>query len=120
MSPLTTVKLLSYGRLAIGVAGVVAPQTWNGWVGKVAEQPEAQTLIRGFGARDAFIGALTLHVADRKGVGARTVGAVALLDCVDLASTLASRRALPSAGVFGASLVAGGAAAAGLWASREL
>jgi len=120
VSPVTVVKLLSYGRIALGVAGVAAPQTWSGWVGRVAEQPDGQVLVRGFGARDVLLGFMTAHVAERPGVGPRTVGAVALMDVVDLASTLAARKSLPSSGVAATAAVAGGAAAAGFWAARAL
>jgi hypothetical protein len=120
MSPSATAKLLSYGRIALGLAGVVAPQTWSGWVGKVAAEPDGQVLIRGFGARDVLLGFLALHVADRPGVGARTVGAVAAMDVVDCASTIASRKGLPSRGVAGTVVIAGGAAVAGFWAARGL
>lgn len=120
MSPLGTAKLLAYGRIAIGLAGVVAPQTWSGWIGRSAEQPDTQPVIRGFGARDVLLGFLVLHVADRKGVGPRTVSAVAAMDVVDLSSTLAARKALPSAGVAGTVAIAGGAAVAGFWAARGL
>jgi uncharacterized protein YjeT (DUF2065 family) len=120
MSPLGTAKVLSYGRIAFGLAGVVAPQTWSRWVGRVATQPDGQVLVRGFGARDVLLGALALHVADRKGVGSRTVGAIAVMDVVDCGSTLAARQELPSSSVIGTVVTAGGAALAGFWAAGNL
>ena len=117
MTPRDAARAIAAGRIAIGLGLVVAPAlSARSWIGGDSARPGAQAMIRALGVRDAFLGLLTLHVIDRPGVGARTVGALAAVDAVDFGATLAARRTgtLPPAGSAVALAVAGGAAVAGV------
>jgi hypothetical protein len=119
MSPRAVAKVLAYGRLAIGAGMVALPgQTARVWVG--SEGTDVAVVTRALGAREVLLGFLTAHVVDRKGVGARTVQAVALMDAVDFATTLAARERLPTFGVVTVGAMAGGSFIAGIWAGRNL
>jgi hypothetical protein len=112
---------IAAGRVAAGVALLAAPQrVGRGWLGADGDRPGTQVALRALGVRDLYLGALALHVASRPGVGRRTIAASAACDLVDGVATLAARRSLPTGGVAGTVVLALGAAAAGLWASRQL
>jgi hypothetical protein len=114
-------RTLSAGRLALGVAMAVAPRAAVGpWIGADADRPGTQVVTRAFGAREAFLGFLGLHVASRPGIGRRTMAALATLDAFDAGLSVAARRNLPSSGVALITAIAGGSAIAHVWASREL
>jgi hypothetical protein len=119
MNPRAVAKVLAYGRLAAGVGMVALPrQTARVWVG--SEGTDVAVVTRALGAREVLLGFLTAHVVDRKGVGARTVQAVALMDAVDFVTTLAARDRLPTFGVVSVGALAGSGFAAGMWAGRKL
>lgn len=122
MTPLLAARAIAAGRLGLGAVMMAAPKlAMSRWVGaREAERPAVDVVTRAFGAREVFLGALALHVADRPGVGKRTVGALAFCDATDLAVTLARRRDLPASAVPLIATLAGGAVAAQLWAAREL
>ena len=121
MSPLAVARAVSAGRLALGVAMMAVPsRAMSAWVGKDAERPTMDLVTRAFGAREVLLGFLALHVADRPGVGRRTIGALALCDLTDLTATIAHRDSLPKAAVPMMVGLAGGAFASQLWAAREL
>jgi hypothetical protein len=113
---------IAVGRIAFGVAMLVAPKrVAAGWVGGAhAERPAVQALMRSIGIRDLVIGMIALHTVDHPEIGPRWQATSAAVDSVDLIATVAAASDLPAAGVAGTSLIAGGAAAAGLWCSREL
>lgn len=119
MGPGTVAKGLALGRFAIGAAMVAKPGAvalpWLGSAGAAATVP-----TRALGAREVLLGFLAAHVADRPGVGARTVQAIAVMDVVDLLATLAARRDVPKLGLVGVVGMAGGSAAAGFWAGSQL
>jgi hypothetical protein len=108
--------------VAFGIAMLVVPKrVATGWVGAAhAERPAVRALMRSIGIRDLVIGMIALHTLDHPEIGPRWQATCAAVDGVDLLATLAAASDLPAAGVAGTSLVAGGAAAAGLWCSREL
>jgi hypothetical protein len=120
MEPRTAARLLTLGRVAVGVALTAAPaKATTGWLGDVARRPGTQVPVTSLGARDVAIGlggARAVQVGD---------GAVpwllagALADLADLAATLRHRDALPTLGMVGVSALAAGAAAAGLWLAAE-
>jgi hypothetical protein len=122
MKPRQVARGVALGRVAFGVAMLVAPKrVASGWVGAAhAERPAVQALMRSIGVRDLVIGMIALHTLDHPEVGPRWQATCAAVDAVDLIATVAAAGDLPLAGVMGTSLVAGGAAAAGLWCSREL
>ena len=100
---------------------IVPKRVAAGWVGAVqAERPAVQALMRSIGVRDLVIGMIALHTIDHPEVGPRWQATGAAVDAVDLLATLAAAGDLPAGGVAGTSLIAGSAAAAGLWCSREL
>lgn len=107
-------RAIAAGRVLVGAALLVAPATSaRGWIGDDAARPAVQSVVRALGVRDLILGALTLHVVDRQGVGYRTVATCAVADAVDFVATLAVREHLPPAGAAGVLAVAGGSALAG-------
>jgi hypothetical protein len=107
-------RAIAAGRVLAGTAFLVAPAlAGRGWIGDDAERPGVQAIFRALGIRDLILGLLTLHVVDRPGIAARTVGTCAAADAVDFAATLAARESLPPAAAAGALAVAGGAAVGG-------
>jgi len=109
------------GRVVIGAALTLAPAlAGRGWIGEEASQPGTQAILRALGIRDLILGALTLHVVDRPGVGSRTIATCAVADVVDFAGTLAVRDQLPAAAANGTLAIAGGSAIAGLALSLAL
>jgi hypothetical protein len=114
-------RAIAAGRLAIGAGLIAAPaQAGRAWIGEDAGRPGAQVLCRALGARDLILGALTLHVVDRPGVGYRTVATCAIADAVDCAATLAVREKLPAPAAIGAMALAGGCTVVGLAAAAGL
>jgi hypothetical protein len=98
----------------VGAALMVAPAaSARGWIGDDAARPAVQSVVRALGVRDLILGALTLHVVGREGIGYRTVATCAVADAVDFTATLAVREHLPRAGAAGVLAVAGGSALAG-------
>ncbi len=121
MSARGATRALALGRLAIGAGLLAAPGSiGRAWIGEDADRAGAQVLSRALGARDLILGALTLHVIDRPGVGYRTVATCAMADAVDCAATLAVREQLPAPAAIGAITLAGGCAAAGIGAAIAL
>jgi hypothetical protein len=122
MKPRDVARGVALGRVAFGVAMLVAPKrVAASWVGAAhAERPAVQALMRSIGIRDLVIGMIALHTVDHPEVGPRWQATCAAVDAVDLLATVAAASDLPAAGVAGTSLIAGGAAAAGLWCSRGL
>ncbi|MCW3001259.1 MAG: hypothetical protein JWQ20_557 [Conexibacter sp.] len=113
-------RIYAVGRAGIGAALVVAPsRLGRTWLGPVAAQAPGQVTLRGIGIRDFLLGGIALHVADRPGVGSRTMAACAIADTVDLAATLAARRNLPPSAM-GVAALAGAGAVTGLWLRAEL
>jgi hypothetical protein len=108
-------RAIAAGRIVVGAGLMCAPAlAGRGWIGDDAGRPGAQVFCRALGERDLILGALTLHVADRPGIGPRTVATCAVADAVDFAATLAVRDQLPASAAAGAMAVAGGSAVAGL------
>jgi hypothetical protein len=122
MSASLVARAINAGRLAFGVGMMVVPEKVMGaWIGEAeAARPAMKMVVRSFGMREIVLGGLGLHVADRPGVGPRTIQTLALCDLVDAGVTVASRRDLPSSALPIMLGVAGGAAAAQTWAAREL
>ncbi len=122
MTPRQVARGVAVGRMLFGIAMLIAPKrVAAGWVGAAhAERPAVQALMRSIGIRDLVIGMIALHTVDHPEIGPRWQATCAAVDAVDLLATVAAAGDLPAAGVAGTSLVAGSAAAAGLWCSREL
>jgi hypothetical protein len=122
MSPAFVARAINAGRLAFGVGMMVVPEKVMGaWIGESeAARPAMKMVVRSFGMREIVLGGLGLHVADRPGVGPRTIQTLALCDLVDASVTVASRDDLPATALPIMLAVAGGAAAAQTWAARQL
>lgn len=108
--------LLNAGRIAYGVAAVVAPsKAAEGWLGRAAHQADVHPMTRAFGIRDVALGAATigaLRAGGSGGTGARMLLALGVMvDATDAVSGRMSKDAVPNPSMILA--VAGGAAAAG-------
>jgi hypothetical protein len=120
MAPRDVARAINIGRVAIGAGLVLAPGlAARGWVGADADRPAVAVLARALGVRDLVLGAMALHTMDRPEVGPRWLRTLAAVDAVDLAATLAARRALPAHGVVLVAAMASGAAAAQAWAATS-
>jgi hypothetical protein len=104
--------------MAIGAGLVLAPRLSTApWLGADAGRPSVAVLARALGVRDLVLGGIALHTMDRPEVGPRWLRTLAAVDGVDLAATLAARRALPAPGVALVAAMASGAAVAQAWAA---
>ena len=113
MSPRAAVRALAFGRIAIGLALVLAPRrAAAGWIGSDADRPGASLLARALGIRDAIFGGMVLHTVDHPQVGRRWLAACAVADAVDFTAALSVRGDLPPVRGTMGMLVAGSSAAA--------
>lgn len=121
MTHRTAAATLAAGRVAVGLALLVAPATVaRVWIGRDAGRRSVQVLIRAFGARDVVLGAGAL-LALRHGRGLRGwVEAGAIADAVDALATLAARDELPDRAPAVTVVTAASAAAVGAWAARGI
>ncbi len=121
MSPRAAARALAAGRIGFGAALLLTPKLLaRRWLGELAERPAVLALVRSIGVRDLVMGAIALHTLDHPEVGPRWQATCAVVDTTDLLVTVAARADLPRAGMVNTALVAGGAAAAGLYCSRAL
>lgn len=112
MPPRDIARGLGAGRVLVGASLLLAPTLAGaGWLGRDARRPGVRALLRALGIRDLIIGALVLHVADRPGVGYRTLATAAVADAVDFAAFLGARDHLTRVGGPGVIAMAGGGAA---------
>ena len=103
--------LLGVGRLAIGAALVVKPQSQVGvgWIGEDAKRPTTAVPFRAVGARDMALALGTLS-AQRSGSALKPwLLAATLADATDLFATFAAGKAIPKQGKALIALLAGGA-----------
>jgi hypothetical protein len=110
VTPRALLTQLNTGRIVIGAVLIAKPELVTGpWLGKDGGRPAVQVLARGFGARDAALGAGTL-AALRGGGSIRTwVLAGLLADAADLLGTCAGRDHLPKPSAPLIYVLAGGA-----------
>jgi hypothetical protein len=121
VSPRRAAGLLAAGRVALGAAVLIAPESVTSrWLGAHAAHPAVRYLARSLGARDVALGALALGTLDDARIASQVQAACALADAVDALATVAAREELPTLGAIGTVVVAGGAAAAGVYLSRSL
>jgi hypothetical protein len=97
VTPRALLTQLSAGRIAIGAVLIAKPELVTArWLGKHGQKPAVKVLARGFGARDAALGAGTLATL-RGGGSTRTwVLAGLLADAADLVATHTGREHLPN------------------------
>jgi hypothetical protein len=120
VSPKAVARVFALSRVGFGAGLLVAPRAMGRpWIGATADEPGGQMALRALGVRDAILGGVVAHVLDRGPVAARAAQACAVADVVDLAATLAARRALPST-AYGVVALAATGAATGFWLSRAL
>ncbi|HUA74380.1 MAG TPA: hypothetical protein VL988_06455 [Solirubrobacteraceae bacterium] len=113
--------LLAVGRMALGVAVLLAPEeVTSHWLGEQARHPAVRYLAHSLGARDVVLGALALATLGDGRRAAQAQLACAAADAVDAVATVAARESLPAVGALGTVAVAGGAALAELRLAREL
>jgi hypothetical protein len=121
VSPRAAARALAIARMGFGALLLIAPGVVaQRWLGKLAQRPAVLALVRSVGVRDLVMGMIALHTVENPQVGPRWQATCAVVDTVDLLATVAARGDLPAAGVANTSLLAGGAAAAGLYCAREL
>lgn len=107
---------LNVGRIAFGLAAVVAPtKAAEGWIGRAAAKRSVHPMTRAFGIRDVALGAATigaLQSSGPSGVGTRILlGLGVMVDTVDAVSGRLSKDDVPNVSLIYA--VAGSAAATG-------
>lgn len=110
----TAATWLGWGRVALGVTAMVAPELpARPWIGPAeAGRPRVKMLCRSLGARDVGLG-LGAVLALRHNTPSRGwVEAGALCDAADLAGTVLSFRSLPRYGRLGILAVTAGSLAA--------
>ena len=91
------------------------------WLGPAnAVHGGVKDLGRGLAARDIALGLAALWTLEDPVLGPRVQLGCALADGADAVSTVLERDSLPTVGVIGTVLVAGGAALAGVYFAREL
>jgi hypothetical protein len=121
MNPRALAGALATGRVALGLAVLVAPEeVTSRWLGDHARHPVVRYLAHSLGARDVALGALALATLKDGRHAARAQLACAAADAVDALATVAARSELPPVGAIGTVGVAGGSAAAGLYFAHRL
>ena len=118
MTPRLLAQIVAAGRVLVGLMLFVVPtRVTRHWVGATeGERTGTKVMAMGLGARDVVIGAGAL-AAVHAGNGAAKpwlLGSAAA-DLMDLTATLRAAGDLPTGAVAGTVLVAGGAAAAGIY-----
>lgn len=110
-----SLRFIAAGRIAIGVAALVAPRKLAaGWLGPEAATGAVTLLTRAFGAREVAVGAGTLWALDAGGPVRPWVTAGVVCDGLDAAASVLAVRHLgaPKALLNGA--VAASATVAGI------
>ncbi len=121
MEARTAAVALAAGRVAIGTAAFVAPGlVGRGWFGEDAGRPGTKMALRGLGARDAAMGVGLLAALDDPRRARNWVEAGIIADAGDFVATALGRGAGSRSAAAGVMLIAGGAAAAGLWIRDQL
>lgn len=118
MSPRTLAQVIAAGRVVIGAALLVAPTPiTRRWVGEdEGGRVGARVLAMGLGGRDVVVGAGVLTALSAGGDSAKPwlIGSI-VADVCDMAAILRASRELDTSAVAGTAIVAGGAAAAGVY-----
>ncbi len=115
-------RMTAAGRVAVGVALLVAPGLVAGsWAGADCRRPGAKVLARALGARDLVLGLGVLAALERGDEHAATwVQAGAFADATDAAATALALRHLPRVSGLGVLAIAAGSAATGFAAAAHL
>ena len=121
MSSRDAVRALAIGRIAVGVAYVLAPRrAASVWIGRAGETGGASVFARAAGIRDAVFGGMLLHTLSHPQVARRWTATCGACDLVDGAAAWAVRSSLPPARGRAFALFAFGAGAAHLALAQQL
>ncbi|MGI8462603.1 MAG: hypothetical protein ACR2OC_13380 [Solirubrobacterales bacterium] len=114
MDPRKALIALSLGRVAIGLAFVLAPrQGASAWIGEAGDDDRVAVLVRALGVRDLVLGAGAALALREGGEAARPwLAASAVADSVDFAATVIARDQIPKQSVVMTIALAGGSAVA--------
>jgi hypothetical protein len=121
MEPRALAIAQARGRIAVGVAFLVAPSlAGRFWVGSEARRPGARVLGRAFGARDLALGLGVVIALDRGAPVRGWLEASALADASDFTAGMLGTGALPRRLRPGVLALGAGSAALAAWLAREL
>jgi hypothetical protein len=110
LEPRDVARLISLGRVAIGLGAVIAPRRFGRfWTGEPDTGTTSAIAMRGLGARDVALGLGTLFALEGDGPVRGWLEAQALADASDAASTLLAFRKLPRLRALALLATAGGA-----------
>ena len=112
---------IARGRIAIGAAALAAPGLASRvMLGSNGSRPGTKLFARMLGGRDAALGLGVVIALDRGAPVRGWLEASALADAIDLVGCLIARDEMPSTAFATTAALAGGAALAGIWLSRQL
>ncbi len=119
LSPRALSASVAAGRVVIGTALIAVPgRAARQWTGAATESGGGAVAVRGLGARDLALGAVTLLAlsdADDRTLAPALVAACAFADLCDGAASLAGRRGIPATGaLIGVGALGAAALGAGL------
>jgi hypothetical protein len=121
MDPRTIARLIALGRVAIGATLMAAPAAvGEPWIGRPGRRRGVQVVLMAVGARDLALGLGTAWALGGGEPARAWLLAGVAADAADLVATVRHRDAIPPAAAAGVGIVAGGAAALGLWLQSEL
>jgi len=112
---------LARGRIALGAAAIAAPGAAGRLMfGREGSAGGARALARMVGGRDVALGLGVVIALDRGAPVRGWLEAGALADGVDLLASVLGRGAMRRSAYLNTVALAGGAALAGVWLSRQL
>jgi hypothetical protein len=121
MEPRDIAVALARGRIAIGAAALAAPGLAGRLMfGRDGSRPGPKLLGRMLGGRDVALGLGVVIALDRGAPVRGWLEACSFADGVDLVGSLIARDEIPRATLVNMVALAGGAALAGIWLSRQL
>lgn len=121
MDPRTIARLIALGRVAIGATLIAAPEAvGERWIGGAGRTRGAQVVLMAVGARDLALGLGTAWALGGGEPSRTWLLAGVAADATDLVVTFRHRDAVPTPAFAGVAILAGGAAALGLWLQSEL
>jgi hypothetical protein len=121
MEPREIAIAMARGRIALGVSALAAPGVaCRAMFGREGSRPGMRAFARMLGGRDAALGLGVVIALDRGAPVRGWLEACALADGVDLVSCLIARDAMTPTSFRSIAALAGGAALAGIWLSRQL
>jgi hypothetical protein len=112
---------MARGRIALGVSALAAPGlACRAMFGPKGSRPGMRAFARMLGGRDLALGLGVVIALDRGAPVRGWLEACALADGVDLVGCAIARNEMPPTSFATVAALAGGAALAGIWLSRQL